>query len=39
MFCDALRIAHSNIIRGSGNKQVLVECRTKIADVALNTVS
>lgn len=38
MFCDALRIANSDI-RGCGNEQLVVGCRTKIPAVALNTVS
>ena len=39
MFCDALRIAHSDIVRGCGNEQLMVGSRTKIPDVALSTVS
>lgn len=39
MFCDALRIANSDIIRGCGIEQLVGGCRTKIPYVALNTVS
>lgn len=39
MFGGALRIAHNGIIRSCGNEQLVVGHKTKIPDVALNTVS
>lgn len=39
LFCNALRIAYTDIVRGCGNEQLVVGHRTKIPNVALNTVS